>query len=403
MQMNESENLPIDSAVIPDPLTESVNPPEVAEPKMLHVSIAGDVHSGKTTLAAVLGEQLSKLGYNVTVEANEGGVEDRLREIRESDNRLGFLADANNPTHVVVHDLNEAAPVYSEDPRLLRSDFIGLPPETDISRSVGKLIQVLSTDREYLWSWYCNLAMAVKDSGAPYRFASEAAARFLSQLTGGGANVESDPRYEEARTNHLRHEGMGNFGWDELATGLEKARQDILSEAQTSATAVPESEVTALHPATETASVSDTVDEAIVPISSADRIDVSKLPVVEGRIPDDLKATLVDQLRNGSYSRSGQKALASEVGDAGPYSFSAALSYLRQSDTADGIFRDGWNGRRLYVRLIKDSPDNLITGPFLVLETFNDKNELERRNSWVPSTTDVLADDWRIYHATLKS
>ena len=70
--------------------------------------------------------------------------------------------------------------------------------------------------------------------------------------------------------------------------------------------------------------------------------------------------------------------------------FGEALEALKQGK---GVSRDGWNGKGMHVmkeRLY--TPENIqVDNPCLIL--FNVSG---RYNTWVPSITDLFAEDWRI-------
>lgn len=68
--------------------------------------------------------------------------------------------------------------------------------------------------------------------------------------------------------------------------------------------------------------------------------------------------------------------------------FSLALRGLRSGQR---LAREGWNGKDLYVRLCDPEPTQTINLPFFYLAYPNGDCV-----PWVPSQTDLLADDWRI-------
>lgn len=76
------------------------------------------------------------------------------------------------------------------------------------------------------------------------------------------------------------------------------------------------------------------------------------------------------------------------------WSFDMALRFLKNGKC---IERAGWNGKGLWVRMIKGnvSIDSQVIGyrrtSFLEIKSINDT-----LTPWVPSQTDLLANDWQI-------
>jgi hypothetical protein len=68
-------------------------------------------------------------------------------------------------------------------------------------------------------------------------------------------------------------------------------------------------------------------------------------------------------------------------------SFSAALNLAKQGMA---IQRDGWNGKDLVVRLQHPDSESFMTLPYSYI-SYPDG----RRGPWVPSVSDLLAEDWR--------
>ncbi len=71
--------------------------------------------------------------------------------------------------------------------------------------------------------------------------------------------------------------------------------------------------------------------------------------------------------------------------------FSDTLKLLKQKKK---MSRKGWNGKDMYVFMDSLVTDNLykpkdINNPCLILKNINDKF-----NTWVPSITDLFANDW---------
>lgn len=75
---------------------------------------------------------------------------------------------------------------------------------------------------------------------------------------------------------------------------------------------------------------------------------------------------------------------------------------LRELKIGNGITRKGWNGKGLYVELQKPDANSKMTRPYLYLVSppgsssqFGDPTVTpEHRVPWVPSQTDLLANDW---------
>lgn len=78
--------------------------------------------------------------------------------------------------------------------------------------------------------------------------------------------------------------------------------------------------------------------------------------------------------------------------------FSEALVYLKAGKR---VCRGGWNGKNLYVEKgyypagVLSNDD--FSGDMLMKDFFVIK-DLDRRevNTWVPSVSDLLSDDWRL-------
>ena len=72
--------------------------------------------------------------------------------------------------------------------------------------------------------------------------------------------------------------------------------------------------------------------------------------------------------------------------------FSQALDDLK-----DGlrVFRAGWNGKGLWLELQKPDGHSKMTLPYIFLSYPNDaKTTPGARVPWLPSQTDILAEDW---------
>lgn len=75
--------------------------------------------------------------------------------------------------------------------------------------------------------------------------------------------------------------------------------------------------------------------------------------------------------------------------DDGKRNFGDALKALKDGKK---LARSGWNGKGLYVqyRIAKDH-EHAIIEPFFVIT-----NKLNSFNTWVPSESDCLAEDWEV-------
>lgn len=83
--------------------------------------------------------------------------------------------------------------------------------------------------------------------------------------------------------------------------------------------------------------------------------------------------------------------------------FSKALTALKEGKA---VCRKGWNGKSMFVYMIPSNAYPAMTG--VAKEYFKDglvpyepylaiKNTSESVNTWVPSISDLLAEDWEIY------
>lgn len=66
--------------------------------------------------------------------------------------------------------------------------------------------------------------------------------------------------------------------------------------------------------------------------------------------------------------------------------FSDALDYLKQGKK---LKRKGWNGKNLYV----SSFTSYLCGKMFVIQNVS----TDTCNSWVPSVSDLYAEDWELY------
>ena len=68
--------------------------------------------------------------------------------------------------------------------------------------------------------------------------------------------------------------------------------------------------------------------------------------------------------------------------------FSRALVRLK---VGEKIARAGWNGKNMYVKLLRPTEQSEMTTPYLFLRTA--QGDLV---PWLCSQTDMLADDWTV-------
>ena len=73
----------------------------------------------------------------------------------------------------------------------------------------------------------------------------------------------------------------------------------------------------------------------------------------------------------------------------GPVDFSLALLAVKKGAT---IQREGWNGKNLFVKSQYPDANSKMTVPYLYIE-YPDGLKCP----WLPSQTDVMAEDWSIY------
>ncbi len=72
--------------------------------------------------------------------------------------------------------------------------------------------------------------------------------------------------------------------------------------------------------------------------------------------------------------------------------FNDALCYIKNGDT---VTRTGWNGKDMYLYLVKGSGHPVSTKeylPYISMRTADNKHV-----PWLASQTDLLQDDWEIF------
>lgn len=77
------------------------------------------------------------------------------------------------------------------------------------------------------------------------------------------------------------------------------------------------------------------------------------------------------------------------LGGCATFNFGEALKYLKRGLK---VCRKGWNGKGLYVKLEKGGDYEFSE----ILPYFVIKNTSNSFNTWVPSVSDLMADDWTI-------
>lgn len=84
-----------------------------------------------------------------------------------------------------------------------------------------------------------------------------------------------------------------------------------------------------------------------------------------------------------------EKECTAEGEEPARFNFSRALRILKEGKK---VAREGWNGKGMYIQYVlgKDH-EHAIIEPFLVIK--NVKNSF---NTWVPSISDLLAEDWSV-------
>jgi len=70
--------------------------------------------------------------------------------------------------------------------------------------------------------------------------------------------------------------------------------------------------------------------------------------------------------------------------------FETALLRLKNGKK---LTRKGWNGKNMYIQLQRPDPDSKMTHSYIYMKTVDDDLV-----PWTASQTDILSDDWQIYH-----
>lgn len=108
--------------------------------------------------------------------------------------------------------------------------------EIAISGAMKTVIDAITQDDSYRWSWWCNLVMPMIDAGATRETAERGAAQFLYNLSGGTINMYKDrmlandriDRYGqillEMYADHPSDSAHGAI-WSDIRTTIEHIKQ----------------------------------------------------------------------------------------------------------------------------------------------------------------------------------
>ena len=78
------------------------------------------------------------------------------------------------------------------------------------------------------------------------------------------------------------------------------------------------------------------------------------------------------------------------------YQFDFAVA-LRELKEGSKVARSGWNGKGLWLELQRPNAHSKMTLPYIFISYPEDaQNTPGARVPWLPSQTDLLADDWMI-------
>lgn len=100
----------------------------------------------------------------------------------------------------------------------------------------------------------------------------------------------------------------------------------------------------------------------------------------------------MDEVRADSTSRSNHFLRMSVMYDGKGATLMADLGFVLQTMKSAGGFRfarAGWNGKGMYIFLIRPDRETLMTLPYLAMRTAQGDFI-----PWLASQTDILADDW---------
>jgi hypothetical protein len=69
--------------------------------------------------------------------------------------------------------------------------------------------------------------------------------------------------------------------------------------------------------------------------------------------------------------------------------FGAALEYLKSWAGLGTVARDGWNGKGMWIGIVKPSLASDMDLPYIYMKTADNKTV-----PWLASQTDILSEDW---------
>ena len=76
------------------------------------------------------------------------------------------------------------------------------------------------------------------------------------------------------------------------------------------------------------------------------------------------------------------------------FDFAVALRELKEGNR---VARNGWNGKGLWLELQRPDAHSKMTLPYIFISYPEDaQNTPGARVPWLPSQTDLLADDWMV-------
>ena len=77
--------------------------------------------------------------------------------------------------------------------------------------------------------------------------------------------------------------------------------------------------------------------------------------------------------------------------------FGEAIAYLKEGLP---MARSGWNGKGIFIELQTPDENSKMTSPYIFIDTTglqtNNHEAPKSRVPWLPSQTDMLAEDWLI-------
>ena len=71
--------------------------------------------------------------------------------------------------------------------------------------------------------------------------------------------------------------------------------------------------------------------------------------------------------------------------------FSEALEWLKAGEQ---VYREAWNAEGIVVQLQQPDPHSKMINPYLYVDTTESTSKTKTRVPWLPSQTDILAEDW---------